>query len=58
MKLFTPDQVIECEDKFDLQKRLFSMICYQCCCEQGITQISNIEDMLCTPCGAQFDVED
>lgn len=46
------------DDKFDLQSRLFRLICEQCRCENGITEISNIEDMLATACGMQYDIEE
>lgn len=43
--------------KFELQARLYTLICDQCRYEEGITEISNIDDMLCTACGAQYYVE-
>ena len=45
------------EDHVGLQQTLYSHICNQCRCEDGITEISPIEDMLWTACGSEFDIE-
>jgi hypothetical protein len=45
-------------DKQRLQQKLYQHICEQCRCEEGITPISDIADMLATACGCEFMLED
>lgn len=41
-----------------VRERLYQYICFQCRCEEGITEKSPIDQMLNTACGAEFMVED
>jgi len=54
MKLFLDfKEVGSYASKFDLQPVLYSHICCQCRMECGITEISNIQDMMETACGIE-----
>ena len=44
--------------KGEAQEELYRFICEQCRCEEGITEISSIEDMLGTACGCEFMFEE
>jgi len=44
-------------DKFKLQLKLYSCICSQCRAEEGISEISDIDDMLATACGCHYTIE-
>jgi hypothetical protein len=57
IKLSEPGWELEYRDKFKLQTKLYSCICEQCRCEEGITEISPIEHMLASACGCEYDVE-
>jgi hypothetical protein len=56
-KLSAPGWEKEFESKIELQAELFKYICFQCQCEEGVTEISDIGDMLFTACGCEFAVE-
>jgi hypothetical protein len=58
LKLVGPGWQQDFYDKVDLQQKLYNFICEQCRCEQGITPISNISDMLATTCGWDFILEE
>lgn len=45
------------QDKFSLQRELYSCICNQCRCEEGITEITSLDDLLNTACGLEYRVE-
>ena len=49
------DKEFETED--ETRRELYKHICFQCQCEEGITENSSIGDMLYTPCGLEFTVE-
>ena len=57
LKLSEPGWEIEYQDKFELQAKLYSCICNQCRCEEGVTEISDPEHMLATACGCEYDIE-
>lgn len=57
-KLSEPGWEIEYQDKLELQTKLYSCICEQCRCEEYITEISHIDDMLNTSCGCEFYYEE
>lgn len=57
-KLSEPGWEKSYSDKFQLQAELYKCICSQCRCEEGITEISSIDDMLSTACGCEYMVED
>lgn len=57
-KLSEPGWERDFYDKVALQQTLYEHICNQCRCEEGITEISSIADMLATACGCEFDMED
>lgn len=56
-KLSEPGWDKEYEDMADLKIGLYSCLCFQCKCEDGITEVSAIGDMLATSCGAEYSVE-
>ena len=57
-KLSEPGWEKSYDDKVELQAELYKYICFQCQCEEGITEISDIGDMLATACGCEFMVEE
>ena len=57
-KLSEPGWERDFYDKVELQRVLYNHICNQCRCEEGITEISDLADMLCTPCGCEFMYEE
>lgn len=57
-KLSEPGWDLDFYNKFDLQAKLYSCICNQCRAEEGITEISDIADMLATACGCEYMLEE
>ena len=57
IKMSAPGWERDFSDKFELQARLYSHICEQCRGEEGLTEISDVEHMLASACGCEFDVE-
>ena len=53
-KLSQPGWERDFYDKVKLQQHLYLHICNQCRCEEGVTEISSIADMLATACGCEF----
>jgi hypothetical protein len=53
-KMSAPGWEKKFDDKIELQMELYTHICNQCRCEEGITEISDIGDMLATACGCEF----
>lgn len=41
-----------------VREKLYSHICIQCRREDNITENSDVGDMLATPCGCEFMIED
>lgn len=58
IKLSQPGWEQDFYDKQRLQQKLYKLICEQCRCEEGITPISDIADMLATQCGCEFMLEE
>lgn len=58
IKLSTPGWEQDFVDKIQLQQKLYKHICNQCRCEEAITEISDIADMLATACGCEFLLEE
>lgn len=58
IKLSAPGWEKQFTSDSEAQPELYKYICFQCRCEEGITEISDIDDMLGTACGAEFMVED
>lgn len=57
-KLSEPGWEKEFKDKLDAQQELWKHICEQCECEEGLTEISSIDEMLSSACGCEFMFED
>jgi hypothetical protein len=57
-KLSAPGWTKTFDDKFGAQAELYKHICNQCLNEEGITEISDIQHMLASCCGCEFDVEE
>ena len=57
LKLSEPGWTKEFDTKLEVQQELYKYICFQCQCEEAVTEISSIDDMLATACGCEFDVE-
>lgn len=57
-KLSQPGWERDFYDKQSLQRQLYLNICEQCRCEEAITEISTIADMLATACGCEFNYEE
>lgn len=57
-KMSSPGWIKQFADKFEAQSELYQWICGQCRAEEGITEISDIQHMLSTACGCEFEVED
>jgi len=57
-KLSKPGWEKQYTDKDELKKELYRYICFQCRCEEGVTEASDIHHMLWTACGCEFMVED
>jgi hypothetical protein len=57
-KLSQPGWERDFYDKHSLQRHLYLHVCEQCRCEEGITEISTIADMLATACGCEFYYEE
>ena len=55
-KLSEPGWTKEFDTDVELQQELFMWMCEQCQCEEAITEISSINDMLATACGCDFGV--
>jgi hypothetical protein len=58
IKLSQPGWEQDFYDKQRLQQKLYNLICEQCRCEEGITTISDIADMLATQCGCEYILEE
>lgn len=57
-KCSAPGWTKEYDNKLDLQRELNTRICEQCCAEEGITEISDIQHMLSTACGCEYEYEE
>lgn len=57
LKLSEPGWELKYQNKTELQAKLYNCICEQCRCEEGITEISDIEHMLATACGCEYYTE-
>mgnify|MGYP000343621332 CR=1 FL=1 len=55
-KLSSPGWTKLFDTELELQQELYKYICFQCQCEEAITEISEIGPMLATACGCEFDV--
>lgn len=43
--------------KEQVQQELYKHMCGQCRAEEGLTEISDIDQMLASACGCEYDVE-
>lgn len=57
-KLSQPGWERDFNSKVDLQRVLYEHICNQCRCEEGVSEISEIADLLATACGCEFMYEE
>lgn len=57
-KLSEPGWERDFYSKVEVQSELYQHICNQCRSEEGITPLSGLADMLCTPCGCEFMLEE
>lgn len=57
-KLSQPGWERDFYTKVDLQRVLYEHICNQCRCEEGVSEISEIADLLATACGCEFMYEE
>ena len=58
IKLSSPGWEKDFDHKVELQAELFKYICFQCQCEEGLTEISDIGDLLASACGCEFMMEE
>ena len=58
IKLSSPGWEKDFDNKVELQAELFKYICFQCQCEEGLTEISDIGDLLASACGCEFMMEE
>ena len=56
-KLSKPGWTLEFDTKLEVQQELYKWMCGQCKAEEGITEISDIDHMLSSCCGCEFDFE-
>jgi hypothetical protein len=57
IKLSHPGWEKKFDDRTEMQQQLYMHICEQCRAEEGITEISDTEQMLSTACGCEFMIE-
>ena len=56
-KLSEPGWQKSFETETEVRDEIFKYVCFQCRCENGFTDESELGDVLSSPCGCEFRVD-